>query len=113
MADFPGVSTSSITTDSWEPFVEEGREMGQVHFLVQKEGGLMAGLWRTDAEIGAEIPYNVTGSDTFHVLQGEAELETSDGKKIDLIAGGIYSFPDGFSATWRTRSPFVKFFVIA
>ncbi|MCX5070948.1 cupin domain-containing protein [Streptomyces sp. NBC_00424] len=113
MADFPGVSASSIATDSWEPFIEEGREMGQVHFLVQKEGGLMAGLWRTDPEIGGEIPYNVTGSDTFHVLKGEAELETPDGQKINLIAGGLYSFPDGFSATWRTRSPFVKFFVIA
>ncbi|MCX4693482.1 cupin domain-containing protein [Streptomyces sp. NBC_01408] len=113
MTNLAGVETSAITADSWEPFVEEGREMGQVHFLVQKEGGLLAGLWRTDPEVGAEIPYNVTGSDTFHVLQGEAELETPDGQKIELIAGGLYSFPDGFSATWRTRSPFVKFFVIA
>jgi uncharacterized cupin superfamily protein len=55
----------------------------------------------------------VTGVDSFHVIEGEAELETSDGEKIELIAGGIYSFPDGFSATWRTRSPFLKFFVIA
>ena len=57
--------------------------------------------------------YKVTGTDSFHVIQGEAELETPDGERIELTAGGIYSFPDGFTATWRTRSPFMKFFVIA
>ncbi|MFJ2593996.1 hypothetical protein [Streptomyces erythrochromogenes] len=96
MTNPAGVETSAITTDSW-PFVEEGREMGQVDFQVQKEGGLMAGLWRTDPEVGAEIPYNVKGSDTFQALQGEAEPETPDGQKIDLIAGA--------SIRTRTGSP--------
>lgn len=29
-----------------------------------------------------------------------------------LVPEGLYSFPDGFTATWRTRSPFLKFFVV-
>jgi uncharacterized cupin superfamily protein len=47
------------------------------------------------------------------VIEGEGELETPDGEKIQVTAGGIYSFPNGFTATWRTRSPLLKFFVMA
>ncbi|MFJ6944081.1 hypothetical protein ACISU4_05380 [Streptomyces wuyuanensis] len=47
------------------------------------------------------------------MIEGEAELETPSGDKIELVPGGIYSLPDGFTATWRTGSPFLKFLVIA
>ncbi|MET1154629.1 cupin domain-containing protein, partial [Arthrobacter sp.] len=105
--------SSSVTAESWEPHVENGQPFGQVHWLrAEGEGGPLAGLWRVDAAEGADLPYRVTGSDTFHVLEGEAELETPDGNRIKLVTGGIYSFPDGFTATWRTRVPFKKFFVI-
>lgn len=108
------VMSSSVSTNSWEQVVEDGRKMGQVHWLLQSENGPVAGLWKIDTEEGAEIPYRVTtGSDSFHVIEGEADLETPDGEKIQLTAGGIYSFPGGFTATWRTRSPFLKFFVMA
>ena len=114
MTKASSVMSSSVSADSWEQVVEDGRKMGQVHWLLQAENGTLAGLWKIDAEEGAEIPYRVTtGSDSFHVIEGEAELETPDGEKIQLVAGGIYSFPDGFTATWRTRSPFLKFFVMA
>lgn len=113
MTKADSVVSSSVSAESWEPLVEDGREMGQVHWLLQAEKGPVAELWGAGTEEGAELPYRVTGSDSFHVIEGEAELETPDGEKIELIAGGIYSFPDGFTATWRTRSPFLKFFVIA
>ena len=114
MTTASSVMSSSVSTESWEQIIEDGRKMGQVHWLLQSENGPVAGLWKIDTEEGAEIPYNVTtGSDSFHVIEGEADLETPDGEKIQLIAGGIYSFPDGFTATWRTRSPFLKFFVMA
>jgi uncharacterized cupin superfamily protein len=114
MPEAGSVMSSSVSTDSWEQVVEDGRKMGQVHWLLQSENGTLAGLWKIDTEEGAEIPYRVTtGSDSFHVIEGEADLETSDGEKIQLTAGGIYSFPGGFTATWRTRSPFLKFFVMA
>ena len=108
-----GVLTSSLDAETWEPLIEDSEKIGQVHWLAQAEGRPVAGLWRDDPEEGAELPYRVTGSDTFHVIHGEAELETPDGGRIKLIAGGIYSFPDGFTATWRTKSTFLKFFVIA
>jgi uncharacterized cupin superfamily protein len=106
------VHSSSATTEAFEPLIEDGRQLGEVHFLLQSEA-LVAGMWRIGPVEGAEFPYKVTGSDTFHVIKGEAELETPDGDRIQLVPGGIYSFPDGFTATWRTRSPFLKFFVMA
>ena len=108
------VMSSSVSTDSWEQLVEDGRKMGQVHWLLQSEKGAVAGLWKIDTEEGAEIPYRVTtNTDSFHVIEGEGEMETPDGEKIQITAGGIYSFPNGFTATWRTRSPLLKFFVMA
>ncbi len=106
--------SSSVTAGSWEPLVEEGREIGQVHWLRGEAEGLpLTGLWKISPEEG-EFPYKAMfGVDNFHVIQGEAELETSSGEKIELVPGGIYSFPEGFTATWRTRSPFMKFFVVA
>ena len=73
----------------------------------------MAGLWKVDTDEGAEMPFRVTGTDSFHASRARRSWKTPDGEKIPLVAGGIYSFPDGFIATWRTRSPFLKFFVIA
>lgn len=113
MTNAASFASSSVTAQSWEPYVEEGRETGEIHWLVQAEEGQMSGLWRIGPEEGAEFPYKPAATDTFHVIEGEAELETPDGEKIELIAGGIYSFPAGFTATWRTRSPFMKFFVVA
>src|SRR4051812_29015718 len=107
------VVTSSVRAETWEPLIEDGQKLGETHLLRQEEGGPVVGLWRISVEEGAEIPYNVTGIDSFHVIEGEAELETPDGERIQLTTGGVYSFPDGFSATWRTRSRFMKFFVIA
>jgi uncharacterized cupin superfamily protein len=113
MATTTEYRSSSVTAESWEPLIEEGRETGQVHWLRREgEGGPMAGLWRISAEEGAEFPYRANGIDNFHVIEGEAEMETAAGDRIPLVAGGIYSFPDGFTATWRTKSNFVKFFVV-
>lgn len=107
---------SSVDTKTgWVPFVEDGHEIGEVHWLVQQaraDGVLAAGLWRIDPESGAELPYAVHGSETIHVLEGEAVLELSDGRTIELKPGVVLSLPDGFSATWRTRTPFKKFFVV-
>lgn len=115
MATTTEYKSSDVTARSWEPLVVDGRETGEVSWLrgEGEEGAPAAGLWRIGTEEGAEFPYNVHGSDTFHVLEGESELETPDGEKIMLVPGGLYSFPDGFTATWRTRSPFLKFFVVA
>jgi uncharacterized cupin superfamily protein len=107
---------ATVDPETWEPFVVQGQAVGEVHWLVQAQrpqGVLAAGIWRIGPEEGAELPYAVAGSETIHVLEGEAELETSAGEKIRLTSGDVVSLPDGFTATWRTLSPFKKFFVVA
>jgi uncharacterized cupin superfamily protein len=108
---------TTVDASTWERFqAAPDVTIGEVHWLTVKErenGTLATGLWRIGPEEGAEIPYAVAGSETFHVLEGEAELETPDGERISLTPGTVVSFPDGFTATWRTRSPFKKFFVVA
>ena len=117
MTDVQKVNVSSIDAETgWEPFVHDGHTVGEVHWLAQEarqNGVLAAGLWRIDPESGAELPYAVSGSETIHVLEGEAVLELPDGTTIDLAPGVIVALPDGFTATWRTLSTFKKFFVVA
>ena len=69
MATASSVLSSSVSTDSWEQLVEDGRKMGQVHFLFQSENGPLAGLWKIDTVEGAEIPYSDTNNyDSNHVI---------------------------------------------
>jgi uncharacterized protein len=102
--------------DAWEPFLHDGHVVGEVRWIAQEarpHGPLAVGLWRIDPESGAELPYAVAGSETIHVLEGEAELEQADGTTIALTPGVVLTLPDGFTATWRTRSAFKKLFVVA
>lgn len=110
------VARATLDNPTWEPFIVGDQQVGEVHWLVRSpgpQGVRAAGLWRVDPEEGAALPYTVSGSETIHVLAGEAELDTPAGEIVRLTPGDIVSLPDGFTATWRTLSPFTKFFVIA
>ena len=113
------IAISTVLTsaeDAWEPFVHDGQTVGEVRWIAQQarpHGPLAVGLWRIDPEAGADLPYAVAGSETIHVLEGEADLEQADGTTISLRPGVVLTLPDGFTATWRTRSPFKKLFVVA
>lgn len=116
MNTIPITTVSTTADDAWEPFVHDGHHVGEVRWIAREtrpHGPLAVGLWRIDPDAGAELPYAVAGSETIHVLEGEAELEQTDGTTITLTPGVIVTLPDGFTATWRTRSPFKKLFVVA
>lgn len=110
------VPKSTIAPQSWVPFLVGDQPAGEVHWLRVEErphGTLATGIWRIGPEEGACLPYAVQGSETIQVLEGEAELDVPGGEVIRLGPGDIISLPDGFTATWRTLSPFKKFFVVA
>ena len=108
------IAVSSTGTQDWEPYVVETPggplEVGQVSWVSRHEG-LKVGLWRITPEAGAELPYEVPGIEVIHVLDGEAVLEQPDGQSMRLTPGTVVTLGPGYSATWRTLTPFTKLFV--
>lgn len=106
---------SPVLIDEWE-FIDDGCNAGEVHWLRRsdpKEPLLSAGLWRHLPDGRPEgLPYHVVGSETLYVIDGAAELTLPDGSTLWLQEGYLASFKDGFKATWRTKEPFMKFFVV-
>ncbi len=106
---------SPVLIDEWE-FVDDGCSAGEVHWLRRSgpdEPMLSTGLWRHLPDGHPEgLPYRVAGSETLYVIDGAAELTLPDGSTIWLQEGYLASFGDGFEATWRTKEPFMKFFVV-
>jgi uncharacterized protein len=105
--------------DSWQPFVrEDGTVSGEVQWLRASAAGespaLYTGLWRHQPDEEPEgAPYAVSGSETFLLIDGAIELVLPDGTSMRIDKGDIVSFPDGFTATWFTLEPVLKFFVVA
>lgn len=108
---------SNMNDGEWVPFVVAGQNTGKVQWVrVNGEGEslLATGFWHhTPEEHPDGMPYGVAGNETFHVLEGKAELHTKDGKKITLGKGDVFSASNGFEATWKTLAPFTKFFIVS
>lgn len=106
----------SKNPNKWEAFIVQGLKLGQVSWLrrTNEDNGVLAtGLWKHHEEEHPDgMPYGVEGSETFHVIKGEAEIETEKGEKIVLKEGNSYSFTDGFLGTWKTKGEFIKFFIV-
>lgn len=107
---------STSGTEDYVPFemnIIGGEGATYVHMLRDAsngEGQLLAGMWRADP---VTIDYVFSGDETFHVLQGEADVELDTGEVVHLSAGDIASFAKGMHSIWRIRSSFEKFFVIS
>jgi uncharacterized cupin superfamily protein len=113
MATVKSIPVSNIVTSEYEPFVHEGEQMGEVHWLRVGSGGdgvLYTGLWTHEP---GELPYVFPGDETFHVLEGEVTIQVEDGDSVTLRPGDIASFTKGQVSTWRIAKPFKKFFVIS
>jgi uncharacterized cupin superfamily protein len=113
MATVKTVPVSSIETQEYEPFMHEGQQLGEVHWLRTESGGdgvLFTGLW---THAPGEIPYVFPGDETMHVLEGEVTIDVEDGETVTLRPGDIASFAKGQSSQWTITQPFKKFFVIS
>jgi uncharacterized cupin superfamily protein len=104
---------SQADTDSFEPFMHEGKQAGEVHWLRDKPAAgnlLYAGVWRTGP---LTLDYIFPGDETFQVLEGEVSIELEDGNVVKLKKGDIASFVAGTSSVWQVADSFKKFFVIS
>jgi uncharacterized cupin superfamily protein len=113
MATVKTTPVSTIDAQDYEPFLVEGEQVGNVHWLRTQSGGegaLFTGLWTCEPR---EIPYVFPGDETMHVLEGAVHIELEGGEAVDLKPGDIASFTKGQSAHWTISEPFKKFFVIS
>jgi uncharacterized cupin superfamily protein len=104
---------SNVYADVYEPFMVEGSQVGDVHWLRDTAGGvgvLSAGLWK--AEPGS-FDYVFETDETFLLLSGRVTVDTDDGASVELKEGDIASFVAGTKATWHVLEPSKKFFVVS
>lgn len=113
MATVKTIPVTNISAQDYEPFMVEGKQYGEVHWLRTESGGegvLYTGLWRAEPQ---DIPYVFPGDETFEVLEGEVSIQVEGGEAVDLKVGDVASFPKGQASTWTVKSSFKKFFVIS
>lgn len=106
-------SKSTISTDTYEPFMVEDKQAGEVHWLTQTNSSgqpTYSGLWRCEP---MTFEYEFPGDEIFQVLQGNLLIEISDGENVEIQEGDIVSFNKGIKSTWTIQSSFKKFFVIS
>jgi len=104
---------STITTETYEPFMVGDKQAGEVHWLTTTNSSgeaTYSGLWRCEP---MTFEYEFPGDEIIHVLQGDLLIEISGQENITLQTGEIASFDKGIKSTWTTQSPFKKFFVIS
>jgi len=68
-------------------------------------------VWRPVPETG---PLERTG---FHeialLIEGDVDIETEDGRVLQVGPGDVLVTPDGARAEWRAKTPVRKFWAVA
>lgn len=58
------------------------------------------GVWEKEP---STFDWSYDEKETFYVLEGEAEVETSEGTKISFSEGDLVTFPAGVDCTWNVK----------
>lgn len=107
--------TTNATVDEFEPYLEEGEEFGQVHWLSTGENTpLISGIWRVlPGEVPETFEYNYPTHETIHILEGSVTIDFADGESVTLAAGDLSAVEQGTKSVWRIdrSTTFRKFFV--
>ena len=106
-------SKSTVSTESYEPFMVGDKQAGEVHWLTQTNSSdqpTYSGLWRCEP---MTFEYEFPGDEIFHVLQGKLLVEVAGSVVAELEEGDIVSFNKGIKSTWTIQNSFKKFFVIS
>ena len=110
-------AVSNILADEFVPFLEDGQELGLVHWLREEDvsaGEVVTGIWRADPGTPAcDFEYHFTANETFDVLEGSVHIVLSDGQSVDVGPGDIAAVRKGTLSHWTVKAPFRKFFVIS
>jgi uncharacterized protein len=93
--------------------VLSGDPAARVAWLRTGSGGagvLYTGMFTAEP---STFRYSFAGDESFHVLDGDLDIQVDGGEAVTLGPGDIVSFPKGASSTWTVRAPLRKFFVIS
>jgi len=63
------------------------------------------GIWEKEP---SEFPWSYSEKETCYILDGEAQVEAKDGKKVSFKAGDLVEFPVGLECTWKIRKKIRK-----
>ena len=104
----------SSEQERWTPLVDPPGSAGtggaETTAFTSSDGRLTAGLWTREPDTWSfERPYDEVAL----VLEGAAEMETTDGRVLALTPGTIVITPNGSKGTWRITEELTKCFVIA
>jgi uncharacterized cupin superfamily protein len=58
------------------------------------------GLWEEDP---ATFEKHQSSSETFYVLEGEAEVKTKDGNTVSFKEGDLVTIPEGVDCRWHVK----------
>ena len=64
--------------------------------------------WGTWDKEPSTFPYSYDSTETCYILEGEAEVTSKDGKKINFTKGDWVIFKPGLECTWKIKTKIVK-----
>ncbi len=62
-------------------------------------------IWEKEV---SEFDWYYSESETFYVLEGEAEVELEDGEKVRFGSGDLVTFEKGVKCRWKVLKPIKK-----
>jgi len=101
-----------VDASGYQPEMIDGVAVGESHQISPsgpRESGLDVSLWRSDP---GTYDYDFEGDEAFHVVEGRATVELSDGERVELRPGDVAHFKAGTRSVWTITEPFKKFVVI-
>ena len=104
----------SAERGGWTPLVDppgsNGTGGAETTAFTSPDGRVTVGLWTREPDTWSfERPYDEVAL----ILEGTAEMETTDGRVLTLRPGTVVVTPNGSKGTWRVTEPITKCFVIA
>ncbi|MEJ5362977.1 MAG: cupin domain-containing protein [Spirochaetota bacterium] len=72
---------------------------------LQKRGVFNWPIWEKDV---STFDWFYDSTEEFYVIEGEVEVTTNDGQKIEFKAGDFVTFPKGVQCTWTVKKPIRK-----
>lgn len=68
----------------------------------------IAESWPTWVKEVSEFSWNYSEKESCLIIKGRAEVETSDGEKVEFEAGDFVVFPSGIKCVWKVIEPIEK-----